>query len=181
MGDYEEMYLARIIDAAGGIDGRVKMQKIVYLLTLMGYRVPYNDFTIRQQGPFSRAVAVAADTLKGGEVLDETESSLGNDQQGKQVVQYGYRVREALAPLIRQHFDVAAPPGKPSVDEVARYLKAKDRAVLEVAATRLYLEKEDKLSGEALEKELRRLKGHLRNAFPEAERLLDELKRRTWL
>jgi uncharacterized protein YwgA len=34
------MKLARVIDAAGGIRGRVRMQKIVYLLKAMGYDLP---------------------------------------------------------------------------------------------------------------------------------------------
>lgn len=175
MRDLDEMKLARVVDACGGIDGRVKMQKIVYLLTVMGYDLPYDDFTIRQQGPFSRAVACAADTLKGAEILQETPSDLGTSSSGEPMVRYSYRVRDKVVPFIRQHFDVAGPPDRPSLDEIAGKLKQNDRAVLEVAATRVFLECQSKLSGSDLDTELRRLKGHLTSDFGEANKLLKSL------
>ncbi len=178
MRDLDEMRLARVIDAAGGIDGRVKMQKIVYLLKSMGYDLPFDDFVIRQQGPFSRAVACSADILAGGGFVEETETVLNVDAYGEAVRQYNYRVRESVAALTRRHFDVAAPAGKPPLDRMAVELKGKDRKVLEVAATRLYLEREDGLTGAALETELRRLKGHLAESFDAAEELLADLRNR---
>jgi hypothetical protein len=170
--DLDEMKLARVVDACGGIDGRVKMQKIVYLLTAMGYDLPYDDFTIRQLGPFSRAVACAADTLKGAEILQETRSDLGPSSAGEPMVQYSYHVRAEVAPLIREHFDVAGPPDRASLDKIASKLKENDRAVLEVAATHVFLKRESKLSGPDLDAELRRLKGHLTSAFAKANELL---------
>lgn len=175
MRNLDEMKLARVVDACAGIDGRVKMQKIVYLLGAMGYDLPYDDFTIRQQGPFSRAVACAADALKGAEILQETTSELGTKSGGEPVVQYSYRVRDKVVPFIRQHFDVAAPADKPSLDELAQELKGHDRGVLEVAATRVFLERESKLSGPALDAELQRLKGHLTSDFAKANELLQSL------
>ena len=181
MKEFDELKLARVVDAAGGIDGRVKMQKIVYLLSVMGYDLPFDDFTIRQQGPFSRAVACAADILKGGGILEETENPIGSDVQGEPFLQYSYRVREGIAPLIREHFDVIAPPGRPPIQDVASELNKRDRAALEVAATRLFLEREDKLSGEGLEKELRRIKGHLAGRFDDANRFIEDMKSKSWL
>lgn len=174
----DEMKLARVIDACGGIDGRVKMQKIVYLLKSMGYDLPFDDFVIRQQGPFSRAVACSADVLTGGGFVEETSIMLGTDTCGEPIKQYDYRVREGIVALTREHFDVAAPPSGPPLNEIAAELRGKDRKVLEVAATRLYLEREDGLTGEALETELRRLKGHLIEAFDPAEELLADLRDR---
>lgn len=181
MKEIDEMKLARVIDACGGIDGRVKMQKIVYFLKVMGYDLPYEDFTIRQQGPFSRAVACDTDLLKGSDIIEERVEDRGCNDHGEPVRQYLYAVREPVAPLIRKHFDVLAPAGKPEVTAVARKLRECDRAVLEVAATKLYLEREGKLKGEALGAELRRLKGHLAGRFTDAEALLDELRRKDWL
>ncbi len=176
----DEMKLARVIDACGGIDGRVKMQKIVYLLKSMGYDLPFDDFVIRQQGPFSRAVACSADILTVGGFVEEKATTLGRDQ-GEPIVQYSYRVRKGIVPFIREHFDVAAPRGKPSLNRTAKELKKKDRKVLEVAATRLYLQQEDELTGETLETELRRLKGHLAEAFDPADELLADLRNRSLL
>jgi hypothetical protein len=133
---------------------------------------------IRQQGPFSRAVACSADILTGGGFVEEEETRLGAKPDGEPVVQYDYRVRENIGELARRHFEVSAPPGKPPLHEIARELKEKDRKVLEVAATKLYLEQEDRLAGDNLETELRRLKGHLAGSFDAANRFLTDLQER---
>ncbi|MHC4064744.1 MAG: hypothetical protein ACYSUI_09620 [Planctomycetota bacterium] len=175
MREYEELKLARVVDACGGIDGRVKMQKIVYLLMAMGYELPYDDFTIRQLGPFSRSLAWDTDTLRGAGILSEEPIPLGDTPEGRSVVQYSYAVRDQVAPLIREHFDVPVPEGRPQLEKIARELKEHDRKVLEVAATRLFLERESDLHGDDFDAELERLKGHLSARFPEANALLDEL------
>lgn len=176
MRDFDELKLARVIDACGGIKGRVKMQKIVYLLREMGYDLPFHDFTIRQNGPYSNTVGWAADILSGGEVIEEEQQELGtNTVTGQPVTVYSYRVRDEIAPLIRENFDVAAPLGKPPLNDVVKKLKDLNREVLEVAATQVFLEREG-LTGEALEKELASLKGHLKSKFDMAKKLLSQLK-----
>jgi uncharacterized protein YwgA len=177
----DEMRLARVIDACGGIDGRVKMQKIVYLLKAMGYDLPFDDFVIRQQGPFSAAVACCADILSGAGFVTEERQELGQNELGEAVVQYSYSLRAELAPLVRQHFELCAPQGKPPLPEIAAELKSRDRKTLEVAATRLYLQREEQMIGEPLEHELRRLKGHLQGSFKEADELLAGLRARQLL
>ena len=182
MREFEEMKLARVIDACGGIDGRVKMQKIVYLLRAMGYDLPFDDFRIRQHGPFSRGVACATDLLSGAGLVAETAESLPMmNQFGEQAQQYSYQLDEGARDLVRQHFDVSAPGGKPPINDVAPELKSKDRKVLEVAATKIYLQSEDGLSGDKLDAELRRLKGHLAGSFDAADQLLADLTRRNLL
>ena len=149
------------------------MQKIVYLLKAMGYDLPYYDFRIRQHGPFSRAVACDADTLRGAEILIEDHKELGEG-----VFRYSYRVRDELAPLVRKHFDITAPPNAPSLEELCQELKGKDRAVLEVVATKVFLNCEGELQGDALDTELERLKGHLSDRFDEANTLLQDFSDR---
>lgn len=175
MRDFDEMKLARVIDACGGIKGRVKMQKIVYLVKAMGYDLPFHDFRIRQHGPFSREVACSADILTGP-VLDETREELGED-----LVQYSYKVRESMKDLIKTSFPVTAPKGKPPIEEVGKELDKHEPKVLEVAATLVYLEQEDKLSGDDLDDELMRLKGHLETHFVHAKEFLAELRKKRWL
>lgn len=179
MRDFDELKLARVIVACGGIDGRVKMQKIVYLLQEIGYDLPFDDFMIRQHGPFSRSVAWATDMLTGAEVVIEKEKEIGQSNEGDPVLQYLYCVREEITPLICESFDVATPAGKPPIDEVARELVKHDRAVLEVAATRRFLEREG-LTDNALKNELLRLKGHL-GRFKEADELITSLRNKKWL
>lgn len=167
MSELDELKLARVVDACGGIDGRVKMQKIVYLLKVMGYDLPYDDFRIRQQGPFSRAVACDTDILRGAEILMEQP-----DELGEGVVQYSYTVRDDVVSFVQQHVEITAPPNAPSLEDVCRELKGKDRKVLEVAATRLFLKREAELQDDELDTEIERLKGHLSDRFQEANTLL---------
>ena len=177
MREFDEFKLARVIGACGGIDGRVKMQKIVYLLQIMGYDLPFDDFSIRQHGPFSRSVAYATDMLVGAGVIEEQKEPL---DENATVVQYSYALREDLADMVVQNFDLATPLGKPPIDEIAARLKQQDRKVLEVAATRSFLEQEG-LSSEDLNAELSRLKGHLADRFSEAEELLVALRQESLL
>jgi uncharacterized protein YwgA len=178
MSDFEEMKLARVIDASGGIDGRVKMQKIVYLLRAMGYDLPFDDFRIRQHGPYSRAVACAADLLSDvGFVREKLEPLEIVNDLGEQANRYSYELEERASTLAKTHFKVEPPHGKPSIDEVAPKLKARDRRVLEVAATKVYLQAEEGLKGGELDTELRRLKGHLASSFDEADTFLVELRK----
>ena len=174
MSDLEELKLARVIDACGGIDGRVKMQKIVYLLKVMGYDLPYDDFRIRQQGPFSRAVACDTDTLRGAEILNEDPDELGNTREGEPIVRYSYSVRDEVVSFIRKRFDVEAPQGRPPLEDICQDLIGNDRAVLEVAATKVFLKREAVFQGKALDIELKRLKGHLHSSFKKAETLLKD-------
>jgi uncharacterized protein YwgA len=182
MREFDEMKLARVIDACGGVDGRVKLQKIVYLLKAMGYDLPFDDFWIRHYGPYSRAVACSADSLTSAGFVEESQAGLPiMNADGEQAKQYSYKVRESIKPLLKQHFDLPAPEGKPTIEEVASALRSLDRAPLEVAATKLFLEREDGLAGEKLDAELRRLKGHLAGHFTKADAWLAEWKQKAWL
>ncbi len=182
MREFEEMKLARVIDACGGIDGRVKMQKIAYLLKAMGYDLPFDDFRIRQHGPFSRGVACATDLLSGaGFVVEDAQPLSITNQLGEPAHQYSYQLNDSVRDLVHEHFDVLAPEGKPPIEGVASELRSQDRKVLEVAATKIYLQSEDGLSGDELDAELVRLKGHLSDSFAEADALLADCEERGWL
>ena len=174
MSQLDGLKLARVVDACGGIDGRVKMQKIVYLLKAMGYDLPYDDFRIRQLGPYSRAVACDTDMLRRSEILTEDSKELGQRPGGESMVQYSYRVRNSVVALIRKHFDIPSPKDAPSIEDICQELTRNDRAVLEVAATKVFLDREDNLQGEALDAELKRLKGHLFGSLKKAETLLKD-------
>ncbi len=176
MSELDELKLARVVDACDGIDGRVKMQKIVYLLKVMGYDLPYDDFRIRQQGPFSRAVACDTDTLRGAEILIEEHAELGEG-----VVRYSYTVRDDVVLFVQEHVDVSAPSNAPSLEAICQELQEKGKAVLEVAATKVFLECEAELQGEELDTELERLKGHLSDRFREASTLLSDFADRRLL
>lgn len=181
MREFDEMKLARAIAACGTVDGRVKLQKIVYILRAIGYALPFDDFWIRQHGPFSRAVACSLDILNSTGLVEETKTELSRNEFGEPVLQYSYQVSESVKPLLRKYFEIPTPAGRPPIDVLAVELCQKDRAVLEVAATKLYLRREDKLAGGPLDAELKRLKGHLSTQFAEADVLLGALREKGWL
>lgn len=182
MREFDELKLARIIDACNGVDGRVKLQKIVYLLRAMGYDVPFDDFWIRHYGPYSRAVAACADSLASAGFVEVSKKELPiKNSDGTYATQYSYKVRDLLKSLLKEHFDVRAPQGKPPVDQVATSLQQIDRHCLEVAATWVFLEQEDHLRGEELNSELKRLKGHLSDAFSCAAKSIESWKKDGWL
>ena len=140
--------------------------------------------------PMSRAIGGGSMGDSGHVIMttadDETAKAVLDDGgytyiEGESILQYSYRVRDDIAPLIRDHFDIPAPKGRPPLDEVGRMLAKSDRAVLEVAATRLFLERESGLSGEAMPQNLRALKGHLASRFSDADNFLADLRKRGWL
>lgn len=68
-----------------------------------------------------------------------------------------------------------------ATDTVAAALRASDLAPLEVPATKLFLERQERLTGQKLDEELRRLKRHLSAHFAKADALIGEWTRMSWL
>ena len=67
------LQLATLLSWAGegGLDGRKRLQKIVYFLQYAG--CPLNcDFTLHHYGPYSRDVADACDEMVAAKLLDES-------------------------------------------------------------------------------------------------------------
>ncbi len=181
MSEHDELLLARVIDACGDIDGRVKMQKIVYLLSEMGFVTPFQDFTIRQFGPFSRSVAYTTDVLRDSGVIVEDIQALNEDAGPESGSQYFYRVSNELKDLIHNNFQLSCKRMNRSLEEACSILRNEDRGVLEVAATRLFLERRSIHRPDSVEEELGHMKGHLRSYFDRANALVEELRQDGWL
>lgn len=165
--------LAGLILAAGEIKGRVKMQKLVYLLQEMGFDLGFNGFTIRQHGPYDGALASATDSLVSFDLVDEEEEDLGGiNAYGKPIVRYNYRIKDSSKKLARKLGKIEGHESPETFDKAASFLNEQESQVLEVAATIHFLSKRSRLEGPELKKELLRLKGHLKNHFSEAEELL---------
>jgi hypothetical protein len=101
---------------------------------------------------------------------------------------FGYRAHRFacndLRPILgmeQNEFVAGLDYERPSLDDFCQELKKKDRTVLELAATRVYLEREDNLKGDELDAELKLLKGHLFARLDDANELVADLKRRTIL
>ena len=167
----EMLKVARVVLAADEIDGRVKFQKIVYLLTKLGFDLAFDDFDIGQYGPYSRALASTLDDLESVKILNEKRKDVGGGRE-----RYDYTVNEKYAELIGERAKVSgAGEIGDNFDNVVKDLARKKREVLEVAATIVFLGQEEDLEGEGLYRELGEIKGHLREHFDKAKELVKGL------
>jgi len=152
--------LRQLVEASGGrVDGRKKLQKLVYLCQKAGGDLGYS-FGFHYYGVYSAELAHDLRVAGRWEILDETEIgegsyriALGREDLGRFVVVSG----------IEEH-------GL----EVVRRLKDTPAAVLEVLSTILYL-RETGYEGIRLDEKLNELKGHLSYAFAEAREIEKEL------
>ena len=145
--------LRQIVEAAGGrVDGRKKLQKLVYLCQQAGTDLGYS-FTFHMYGVFSADLAQDLIVATGWRILNEEPAAadsflitLGSENLGQ--------------------FLDAAPLNGVGVDLV-RKLKGEAPATLEVLSTIKYLRDRD-YEGERLETKLHELKGRLKGWFPRA-------------
>lgn len=158
--------VAELIRRVGRVDGRKRLQKIVYLLQQKGF--PFcEDFEYGHFGPYSRTLAAELDVLKSNELIKEMVQ--GNNY-GEE---YSYEPTDLLNSLAKENPELWT-LGVGDIDRVLSILNVKQTPVLEVASARLFLEKSG-YSGEGLETKLKAWKPNLERNFHEAERLLNEL------
>ena len=81
-------HLAKLIDLAGGLDSRKRVQKVVYLLQAAGCDLGA-DYYLHHYGPYSTDVARMLDELARMGVLKERSEPLSNGGR-----RYGYEVTE---------------------------------------------------------------------------------------
>jgi len=168
-----ELTIAKVVQACGEIEGRVKLQKIVYLLSAMGYGLPFRDFQVRHYGPFSPRLAAALDFLVQAGVVDEQPVEVGSEYP-----RFDYRATSRYSELLSAYVQVTGPEDKPELGKIASQLSQLDRATLEIAATMCFLEHEEGCSPDVLRSELKALKGHLPEfdaKVQESHELLNEL------
>ncbi len=68
--------LLRILDIAGEVDGRKRMQKMAFLLQCNGLQLDY-DFVIHHYGPYSFDLANEVTLMTRGNLVEEREEQLG--------------------------------------------------------------------------------------------------------
>ena len=64
--------LLKLIESAGRIEGRKKLQKLIYLLQLEGYPID-DEFSVHYYGPYSSRLALRVDGLVEDKLLAESE------------------------------------------------------------------------------------------------------------
>ena len=164
--------LAAVIRAAGTVNSRVKLQKMVYLLQRMGFDLGYRDFVLRDFGPYSAELASTVDFVSRNHLVRETPSHNKNDL-GEAYVQYSYQTHErhnsVLAGLLQATFPVSAN----KLGGLAQQMAGQNTRALEVAATAVLLRDEMGIIDEdQLWAQVAQRKGHLKDRFPQAKKLL---------
>jgi len=172
-----QLLLATVVAATGRLEGRVKLQKMVYLLQEMGFDLGYPDFILLLYGPYSDSLAADLDRLTGN-ILDESEEPTGLRYRatGEPVMKYVYEARspdlqKSLLELLEDKF------GNQSKDLRERIAKLNSvpSPVLELVATAVYgRTEEDIAGGEKLWQWVSRLKGHLQSYLQQAKSVLTE-------
>src|SRR3954467_12838841 len=66
--------LAKIVDWAGTLDTRKRMQKVAFLLQAAGCRLDA-EYTLHHYGPYSQEVARLTDEMMQARILDERAES----------------------------------------------------------------------------------------------------------
>ncbi len=161
--------VARLIDVCGSIDGRKKLQKMVYLLQQMGYRDEFpQEFGYLHYGPYSRELKREIDWLCASDTaLIEEESHPGPSPEA---VSYSYKPKAILESL----FTELGISGQPGWAGHARDLATKDAPFLEAIATVVYLRKKGR-NEESVRKEFAVLKPSLVGRLDAAEKAAKSL------
>jgi uncharacterized protein YwgA len=172
-----QLNLAAVVAAAKKVEGRVKLQKMMYLLQKKGVDLGYSDFGLLLYGPYSDSLAADLDRVTGV-MLEEAQEHVDFVDRftGKAAIRYVYRPRKALAdPLLRLLEERFGGRGKDLI-ELVGLLNSKSSPVLELVATALYFREDEGLTDpDAMWESVLRLKGHLRRYLPEAKSVLSEL------
>lgn len=124
--------LAKLIQMAGGIPSRKRVQKTVHLLQCAGCDFGL-DFRIHYYGPYCSVLAEQLDCLTGKGVLVETQEPAGAGTQ------YNYELNQNLCDSLREHEETSQ--GREARDKielfgglVSKLGETKPR-VLELAST----------------------------------------------
>ena len=154
-----ELIVAIVRDAGGEITGRTRLQKIAYLLEVVGFGDGFH-FSCKHYGPFSEGVAASA--MKGVLLRCIAEVERQADWGGVYSIYSVDAEQDDRVPLGRR--------------ELARRAKESDAVALELAATALFLSREG-YGDPWSETERRKPEKSQSGRLTQAKELLAELKR----
>lgn len=166
--------IMRLFASAGTIDGRTKVQKIVYILQCMGF--PFQErYRYHLHGPYSQGLTHKISHLVDLGLLTETS------EERTEIKRFRYEATDALHEFLAE-IGESVPTAPSGIDfhEVAAELNAQNSALLEVVATALFLYRSGKKLQD-LASELQRLKPHLDKQIGPAMEYLEKLNERGWL
>ncbi|MFX3617599.1 MAG: YwgA family protein [Sporolactobacillus sp.] len=122
----EHAKLAELIRQAGGISGRKRVQKVVYILQKLGFAF-HESYHLQIHGPYSEELTLQM------EELCEFGFLLESANPGNESVRY--TLSESGTRFLNQHRDVL-----PDLSPIVRQLAAEKASFLELVAGLLYFE-----------------------------------------
>lgn len=141
--------LARIVDWAGTLDTRKRMQKVVYLLKVAGCPLDA-EYTLHHYGPYSQEVAQLADEMvRAGILIEEAGSNPVGQQFSYHLAE---KIRKDLAEFEATDRGRAAAETMRRSEDLARRLFKADLKDLEYASTAVFFRKQGHDWPEAIEK-----------------------------
>lgn len=150
--------IARLVKACGKVDGRKKIQKMVYILQQAGH--PFREeFGYLHYGPYSSELKAEIDSLVTSTVglLEETPQPIIDHTS------YVYKPTQKLEHSL-ESLGIA---GEPAWADLARTLNKLNASQLEAISTILFL-RERGFEGEQLESKFKDLKPDIANLFDQA-------------
>lgn len=157
--------VARLVSLIGRIEGRKRLQKLVYLLKSSGYKDFDQQFVLHYYGPFSRQLARELDFLHQANLVREIPPGEDeNRSEGTYV--YAPVLGGDKKPRI---VELTGARRKPPWQEAAKLLADQSTPFLEALSTVVYLRRKG-LTGEQLKEGFRRTKPKLGHHFSRADK-----------
>jgi uncharacterized protein YwgA len=141
--------LAKLVEWAGTLRSRKRLQKVVYLLQAAGCPLDA-DFFLHYYGPYSQEVALLANEMAREKLLEETTTGTPPHEQ------YNYQITESTRKQMAEL--EASPRGAAMLRELlpfeakARRLLSADLKQVEYASTIAYFYRQDPDWAQAVEK-----------------------------
>lgn len=156
--------LGKLIAVCGVITGRKKLQKIVHLLQVAGFKSDFpHDFGYLHFGPYSHGVKHDLDLLTSEKLVQEQPTDAGGHPT----------FRYSPTPELTGGLDAIGIAASPAWEDEARRLNKQTPQRLEAASTIAFL-RERGFKGEQLRTRFRELKPFLDHDFEAAALLLPE-------
>jgi uncharacterized protein YwgA len=145
-----------VLDVSGGVDGRKKLQKIIYLANNLGWNA-FSDFRFHLYGPYSEGLLTEVQDLESAGFVEVEKTTIYGDTQF-----YLHRItergRELLNELRNYRHDEELVR---RTSELVQELKKYSADELELMASLYYLKRQNpELQDDQLVANLRKLKPH---------------------
>ncbi|ENH96289.1 YwgA [Gracilibacillus halophilus YIM-C55.5] len=156
--------LIKVIASSGGIVGRKKLQKIIYILKKCG--LPFEEkYTFYFYGPYSEELSLRIEELTNLGFISEIREEKSHYHQ------YRYDVTDQGEEFIEH-----SPVELPAVDALVTEMKGESSRFLELVSTMLYFDHLPKEEIEAKVQEVKKKSNYTDDDINEAWQFIDKLK-----